>query len=180
MVLPTYRHPEFLGETNMKHRLLRYFGQPGNSWRYALAHDYGFHTKYLRDVHFKNKWLTIKDGDVVIKAGYAWDGCSPCVSVLGLFYLGPPDGAQLPGIPATYHASLVHDALCQFRHDLPISKATSVAIFRELLDKTRFPLARLYATAVALFGPRNFRLGSSLPQRIRASRRKRIPQGSGA
>jgi hypothetical protein len=80
MVLPTYRHPEFLGETNMKHRLLRYFGQPGNSWRYALAHDYGFHTKYLRDVHFKNKWLTIKDGDVVIKAGYAWDGCSPSYS----------------------------------------------------------------------------------------------------
>jgi hypothetical protein len=164
----------------MKHHFLRYFGQPGNSWRYALAHDYGFHTRYLCDVHFENKWLTIKDGDVVIKAGYAWDGCSPCVSVLGLFYLGPPDGAQLLGIPATYHASLVHDVLCQFRHDVPISKATSVAVFRELLDKVRFPLARLYATAVALFGPRTFKLGSSLPQRIGASKRKRIPPSSGA
>jgi hypothetical protein len=163
----------------MKHRLLRYFGHPDNSWRYALAHDYGMYTRYLRDVHFQNKWLTIKGGDLVIKAGYAWDGCSPCLSVLGLFYLGPPDGAQLLGNPATYHASLVHDVLCQFRHQVPISKATSVAIFRELLDKAGFPLARLYATAVALFGPQTFQLDSSLPQRIRASRRKRIPHGSG-
>lgn len=35
------------GVVEMKHRLLRYFGQPGNSWRYALAHDYGFHTNSL-------------------------------------------------------------------------------------------------------------------------------------
>lgn len=162
----------------MKHRLLRYFGQPGNSWRYTLAYDYGIHTIHLRDIHFENKWLTIKDGDLVIKTGYAWDGCSPCLSILGLFYLGPPDGAQLLGNPATYHASLVHDALCQFRHQIPISKATSVAIFRELLDKVKFPLARLYATAVALFGPQAFQLDSSLPQRIRASKRKHIARNS--
>jgi hypothetical protein len=162
-----------LREINMKHRILRYFGQPENSWRYALSYDYGMHSRHLRGVRFGNEWLIIKDGDLVIKAGYAWDGCSPCVSILGLFYAGPPDGAQLVGNPATYHASLVHDALCQFRDEVPISKAISVAVFRELLDEARFPLARVYATAVALFGPQMFLLDSSLPQRIEASKRQR-------
>jgi hypothetical protein len=164
----------------VKHHLLRYFGQPFNSWRYALADDYGMHSEHLRGVHFENKWLTIKDGNLVVKAGYAWDGCSPCILVVGLFYIGPPDGAQLLGNPATYHASLVHDVLCQFKKEVPISKATSVAVFRELLDKARFPLAGAYATAVALFGPQEFHEKSSLPERLKASKRKRIPPKSGA
>jgi hypothetical protein len=40
-------------EIDMKNRLLRHFGQPGNFWRYALAQDDGFHTNYLRDVDFE-------------------------------------------------------------------------------------------------------------------------------
>lgn len=143
----------------MRGRSLRYFGAPGNHWRYALAEPFGYHSHHLKGVNFENAWLTIRDGDIVIRAGYAWNGCSPCVSVFGLFYFGTPDGAAHLGKPATYHASLVHDALCQWRRELPISKAASVAVFRQLLDDVKFPLTGLYAWAVRRFGPHNFLVG---------------------
>jgi hypothetical protein len=165
----------------MKHRLLRHFGLPENSWRYALADDYSMTSHYyLAGVHFDNHWLSIHDRNVRIKAGYAWDGCSPCMSILGLFYVGPPDGAEHLGNPATYHASLVHDALCQFRTQVPVSKATAVGLFRELLDKARFPLAWAYAAAVDRYGPQAWLLPSSDQDRRLATRRHRIPPGSGS
>ena len=76
--------------------------------------------------------------------------------MLGLFYVGTPDGAQHLGLPATYHASLVHDVLCQWRAEIPVTRARSIAIFHQLLKDVRFPLAGLYAGAVFLFGPRRF------------------------
>lgn len=165
----------------MKHYVMRHFGLPETSWRYTLADDYSMTSHdYLRGVHAEHRWLSIHDGNLVVKAGYAWDGCSPCISILGLFYLGPPDGAEHLGNPATYHASLVHDALCQYRASLPISKATSVGVFRELLDKARFPLAWVYASAVDRFGPQDWRGPSTPDERRRAASRHHIPPGSGA
>lgn len=133
-----------------------YFGVAGAQWRYALDSDYGHTSLHLAGIVFENEWLTIRACNMVIKAGYAWDGCSPCKSILGLLYLGPPDGAEHLGVPATYHASLAHDALCQWRHEIGISKAASIAIFRELLLQVKFPLAGLYAAAVKRFGPQDF------------------------
>lgn len=134
----------------------KYFGVAGNQWRYALREDFGYTSPHLAGIDFENEWVTIRRCDIRIKAGYAWDGCSPCVSVLGLFYVGAPDGAQHLGLPATYHASLVHDALCQWKVENRISKAAAVAVFRELLLEVRFPLAGLYAAAVENFGPQDF------------------------
>ena len=130
------------------------FGMPGNAWRYALDSDYGYCSPLLDGIEFENEWVTIRESAIRIRAGYAWDGCSPCICVLGLFYVGTPDGAQHLGLPATYHASLVHDVLCQWRADIPVSRAQSIAIFHQLLREVRFPLAGLYAGAVFLFGPR--------------------------
>ena len=137
--------------------LPKYFGVAGNQWRYALANDYGYSSPHLDGIDFENEWTTIREGTIAIKAGYAWDGCSPCVSVLGLFYLGTPDGAEHLGIRATYHASLVHDVLCQWSADIPVSKTDTVNIFRDLLLEVKFPLAGLYAAAVNRFGPQHFR-----------------------
>jgi hypothetical protein len=160
---------------------MKHFGLPKTSWRYTLADDYSTTSHYyLHGVDFENEWLTIHDRNVRIKAGYSWDGCSPCISILGLFYVGPPDGAEHLGNRATYHASLVHDALCQYRTELPISKATSVGVFRELLDKARFPLAWVYASAVNWFGPQAWPVPSSPQDRMAASKRHDIPPGSGS
>ncbi|MES2129940.1 MAG: hypothetical protein V4463_21910 [Pseudomonadota bacterium] len=109
--------------TNMLSAVLpKYFGEAGNQWRYALGNDYGYSSPHLAGITFENDWVTIREGTIAIKAGYAWDGCSPCISVLGLFYLGTPDGAEHLGVRATYHASLVHDVLCQWRADMPSPK----------------------------------------------------------
>jgi hypothetical protein len=139
----------------------KYFGVAGTQWRYALADDYSFSSPHLAGIEFENEWVTIRTGNIRIKTGYAWDGCSPCISVLGLFYIGAPDGAEYLGLPATYHASLVHDALCQWRGQNRVTKAMSVAVFRELMDQVKFPLAGLYAAAVETFGPQDF-YGSGL------------------
>ena len=136
--------------------MAKYFGVPGNHWRYALANDYGHTSPQLGAIDFENDWVTIRSGNIAIRAGYAWDGCSPCISVLGLFYLGTPDGAHHLGVPATYHASLVHDVLCQWKREIPISKAATVTLFHDLLREVRFPLAGLYACAVNRFGPQDF------------------------
>lgn len=130
------------------------FGKPGNAWRYALGSDYGYCSALFEGVEFENEWVTIRESAIRIRAGYAWDGCSPCISVFGLFYVGTPDGAQHLGLPATYHASLVHDVLCQWRAQIPVTRAQSIAIFHQLLKEVHFPLAGLYAGAVFLFGPR--------------------------
>lgn len=135
----------------------QHYGVPGNPWRYALSDDFGYSSPLLAGITFENRWVCIRDGNIGIKAGYAWDGCSPCISVLGLFYLGTPDGTEHLGRPATYHASLVHDVLCQWKADIPISRAATIAIFEQLLLDVRFPLARLYAWAVERFGPTGFR-----------------------
>ena len=106
------------------------FGMPGNAWRYALGSDYGYCSPLLDGIEFENEWVTIRESAIRIRAGYAWDGCSPCISVLGLFYVGTPDGAQHLGLPATYHASLVHDVLCQWRAEIPVTRARSIALPR--------------------------------------------------
>jgi hypothetical protein len=142
-----------------------YFGVAGNQWRYALADDYGYNSPHLAGIVFQNDWVEIRGGDIRIKAGYAWDGCSPCISILGLWYFGTPDGAMHLGRPATYHASLVHAALCQWRAENGVSKAATVAVFRELLLKVKFPLAGLYAAGVHLLGPQDFSGEAGPPKR---------------
>lgn len=141
--------------TLLKALMPKHFGVPGNPWRYALGSDYGYTSPHLAGIDFQNDWITIHRCNIVIKAGYAWDGCSPCISVLGLCYVGTPDGAQHLGVPATYYASLVHDALSQWKKDTKITKAAMLGVFRDLLLEVRFPLAGLYAAAVNLFGPQD-------------------------
>ncbi len=143
--------------TKLRNALMaKYFGGAGKQWRYALASDYGHTSRQLDGIDFENDWITIRSGNIVIKAGYAWDGCSPCISVFGLCYLGTPDGADHLGVPATYHASLVHDVFCQWRKEIPVTKEVTVAVFHDLLLEVRFPLAGLYAVAVNRFGPQDF------------------------
>lgn len=129
------------------------------AWRYKLDAPYSYKSPLLAGIFFENEWGEIEDGIITIFAGYAWDGCSPALQV-GPIWLGPPDGALLmDGRPQAYYASLVHDYLCQYRADVPIRKAVTVALFREMLIKRGFSQLRasIYANAVKLFGPQDWR-----------------------
>ncbi|MDC7704043.1 DUF1353 domain-containing protein [Vogesella indigofera] len=128
-------------------------------WRYRLTADFTHQSPLLAGISFCNEWLRIEDGRITIRAGYAWDGCSPAVRLPGGIWLGTPDGPLgVDGRPQTFYASLVHDALCQFSRDVPLHKVQVSALFRDMLLEAGFPpwRAALYHAAVLRFGPQDF------------------------
>lgn len=111
--------------------------------KYLITEDVTFQTTIL-NYEFKNDWLNItKESEITVKGsnpkakGYAWDGCSPKSDVFNLFLLGIPDGRVNinTGKPFTYNASLIHDALCQFRQCTGIPrKVTDEVFFYTILE----------------------------------------------
>ncbi|MDG0996240.1 MAG: hypothetical protein P8O97_03755 [Gammaproteobacteria bacterium] len=125
-------------------------------WKYQLTESYHYKHKALTAVDFDSDWLIIKNGLLTLNKGYTWDGCSPTFILFGLITLGTPDGVLRYGKPWTYHASLVHDALLQYRASLPLSKHEITGIFNDQLKEVRWPLRWLYVKAVSVFGPQDF------------------------
>lgn len=126
-------------------------------WRYRLTADFTHQSPLLAGISFCNDWVLIDGGRMLIRAGYAWNGCDPAVRLPGGLWLGTPDGPLLAdGWRQTGRASLVHDALCQWREQILIKKVVTVALFAHMLDTDGWPLWRLYAAAVARFGPQRF------------------------
>jgi hypothetical protein len=126
-------------------------------YRYQLEADYHYRHPVFDGIEFENEWCLIRGGEIVVKQKYATDGCSPKWQPFGLITLGTPDGALHFGLPWTYYASLIHDVLCQFSEDIPISRADSTQVFKDILDRDEWPLTALYVGMVHKFGPRNFR-----------------------
>lgn len=126
-------------------------------WIFKIREDYVFRSIHIGKT-FDSEWLRLDaDGTITVKAnadGYAWDGCTPKVSVFGLFIVGTPDGHVdiETGKPLTYHASLVHDVFYQYLDTIPVSKRDIDRQFYEMLKERRFPLAWLYYKAVLYFG----------------------------
>lgn len=129
-----------------------------------------------KDVYFlessgsaKARLRITKDGDIFVFKGYSWDGNSPKINFLDLFWLGTPDGIVSNNKPITYYASLIHDILGQFkRHPEMPSKfraATSPelwlskgrigrdGLYFSMLKQQNFLFRHLYFLAVALAGP---------------------------
>ncbi|MBL8509325.1 MAG: hypothetical protein JNM11_12690 [Chitinimonas sp.] len=131
-------------------------GNAPGCWRYVLEQDFVWESPHLAGVTWSNEWVVIQDGRIRVREGYAWDGCTPAWSVLGLVYIGTPDGAEYLGKPAAYYASLVHDVLCQWRLLIPITKAAVLGLFYEMLKARQFRLAGLYVAVVARLGPQEF------------------------
>lgn len=132
------------------------------TWRYRLEYEFRAYAPELSVIEFHNQWLFIDRGNVVISRGYAWDGCSPAWRMPGGLWIGPWDGPRgTDGRPVSWHASLVHDALCQFRPDLVgVSKDATVRIFKRMLVEAGAPgwMCSIYPWAVDYFGPQNWRL----------------------
>jgi hypothetical protein len=134
-------------------------------WIYILETDFRFNiSKYLPkawntsyayfDARGKPRMHINANGDWVVLAGYAWDGCTPKYAFYDLL-IGTPDGAPHPKTkkPKTYYASLVHDVLYQFLDINPeVGKAQADKIFFELLARDDFALRRVYFYAVSWFG----------------------------
>ena len=129
----------------------------GVTWRYRLRQRVELFAPELLTIAYAGPWLEIRHCHLAIPAGYAWDGCSPTLRLPGGLWLGPWDGPLgTDGRPAAWRASLVHDALCQFRTEIPgLTKATTVRLFRRLLaaDGAPYWMQRIYPAAVDLFGP---------------------------
>lgn len=132
---------------------------------YKLDGDFNYHHPALEGITFSNRWCDIRDGHITVKQGYAHDGCSPKYAVLGLFTIGVPDGRIYLNKPITYHATLVHDVLSQFRDEIPVTKAEAVQIFDDMLRKVEFTPRPLYVAFVRKFGPKQY-LGDLNQQHI--------------
>lgn len=125
-------------------------------YRYALTEDLLLSVE-LALPEFENEWLSVTLADdktgmslIVVKPGYAWDGCSPAWTVADLFWIGTPDGIidYRTGKPLTYSASCVHDALCQFK---AVPRKAADTIFKTLLEMFGFRLSGLYYFGVRAF-----------------------------
>ena len=94
------------------------------------------------------------NGDALVLANYAWDGCTPKFSVFDVV-IGVPDGVpnQVTKRPKAYYASLLHDVFYQFLDaDLPLSRGQADGVFLELLKRDRFAPRLIYYAAVRMFG----------------------------
>lgn len=128
----------------------------GAVWIYKLAGEFSYKSTSLSNIKFSNEWGRIENSTIYIKAGYAWDGCSPKFKI-GNKVIGVWDGWNYKdGWPLTYYASLVHDFLCQFKDTVPMTKEQTLLLFREMLDARGWPFTDIYVKAVDMFGPQRF------------------------
>ena len=131
-------------------------------WRYQLEQQYVRNVPQWTNLELHTPWLSIYGGVLVVPKHYAWDGCTPAWFLPLLGWVSPPQGKKdTQGRPASYFATLVHDALCQFRTDprLKITQAQVVQLFYDMLIEGGFPKwqAKFYAKMVDWFGPQNWK-----------------------
>jgi hypothetical protein len=106
----------------------------------------------------KHEWLEIlDDGKIIVKGsnpgGYAWDGCSPKWNFIDLI-VGTPDGRLdfNTDKQITYYASMIHDALYQYKGDIRFSRKEVDQLFKLNLRRAGFMLSGIYYFFVRLFG----------------------------
>jgi len=126
---------------------------------YCIKSDYRYQSS-ITGRSFENEWMKLeKDGVVTIKGthykGYSWDGCSPKFKI-GDIYVGTWEAVLCTGtgFSKTYYASLVHDVFYQFSKKVSsfVKRKEVDKEFYAILKRDGFRFAKLYYTAVRLFG----------------------------
>jgi hypothetical protein len=134
-------------------------------WIYELAQDYELDLSRHVQVEITEPWAFADrtgvrrlelhpGGRAVVKARYAWDGCTPKFALFDIV-IGTPDGIpnEVTRKPKAYYASLVHDVLYQFLDaDLPLTRAQADRVFLGLLERDAFAPRWVYYAAVRAFG----------------------------
>jgi hypothetical protein len=97
--------------------------------------------------HTGHQWGSIDGKTLIIEPHYSWNGCSPKIT-LGPLWLGTPDFEK------TRLPSLGHDILYQFSAvpNFPLTRQDVDDLFLHWMLALRFPLARIYHSAVVQFG----------------------------
>ncbi len=104
-------------------------------------------------------WAVLRGDILTIKAGYAFDGCSPAILFLGVWAGTPTPEAIVP-------AAAVHDVLRGYMKlpCVPFTRKDSDDIFYDMLREARFPLANEYHGVVSgVFGNLYIRMTAARP-----------------
>ncbi|WP_420473599.1 DUF1353 domain-containing protein [Noviherbaspirillum sp. ST9] len=134
------------------------------------------------DVDDKTKEITYNHA---VRRTYAWDGCTPKISWLWFVLIGTPDWWQKEFSivrvsnhghveeatvfwPMTHYASVVHDALYQYLHHIPIKPSEVDRLFHTmLLEAGMWPwLAKLYYSLVKRCGGKDVKQSRQIPVAI--------------
>lgn len=131
-----------------------------NKYRYVTDTVYQFSVPELNRVEFKNEWIEIRNSAMTIQQGYAWDGATPSKRLPVVGWVGVPEGPLTQdGRPVSWKATLIHDALCQYRKDIRnINKSDTVALFKRCLEDKEAPawMRVLYPFMIDNFGPQKW------------------------
>ena len=123
------------------------------AYKFRTDSEYYFRTN-IKDRTFENEWIELlPNGVITISKGYAWNGCSPKIEVLDLI-IGTPDGrsSRTDYKPLTFRASMVHDAIYQFKEVIPITRKEADEVFDDELFRASFFWRKLYVFFVRAFG----------------------------
>lgn len=122
-----------------------------NRYFYRLKGDYILFVPSLQNYIFEGEFLQVKNGNVIVKNGYAWNGNTPKTLFLGILF-GTPDGF----LGHTLEASLLHDALYQYGKKFNLSRKEADKIYFEDLKRLDWQLAKVYNFFVRLLGWINY------------------------
>ena len=98
---------------------------------YKLNTDYHYYNDRLKDIYLATEYVFIYNGYITIKKGYSWNGCS-----------------YVPDFKGTYYASLIHDALYQYR----INRNIADLVFYDLMKRDKSKVSWIYYKGVYFFG----------------------------
>jgi hypothetical protein len=96
-----------------------------------LNQEYNQDESLLKGYYIYREYLTITAGEITIPEGYKWNGCT-----------------LAPDFKKTYYASLVHDALYQYK----CGRKLADKVFYKMLKEEGFKLAWIYYAGTRLFG----------------------------
>ena len=100
--------------------------------KFILTEDFIFFVEDLKHIKFKNEYIDIWNGVIVIKKGFIWNGCTFALNT-----------------KKTMVASLIHDALYQIK---VIDRNKCDKIFYKILKLYDFEFSLLYFLGVKIFG----------------------------
>lgn len=118
-----------------------------------LSHDYTEKTP-LVGYDFENHIFKITpDGTITVRAGYAWNYCSPQFRIFGV-RVGAWNGDINPdtGKVQTYAASLLHDVLYDTQPAHGITRIECDRLFLQIARRDRFPIGKIYFMLMRVFG----------------------------